>query len=49
MAIAQGQQGATALRSCSKKTKKRRKKGGNAANLMHLSRIEPHQHTLSKK
>jgi hypothetical protein len=35
------------LRFCSKKTKKRRKKGGDAANSMQPSRIELNQHTLS--
>jgi hypothetical protein len=39
---------ASALRSCSKKTKKRRKKGGDAANSMRPSRIEFHQDTVSK-
>jgi hypothetical protein len=39
---------ASALRSCSKTTKKRRKKGGDAAKSMRTSRIEFHQHTLSK-
>ena len=33
---------ASALRSCSKKTKKRRKKGSGAANPMRSSRIEFH-------
>jgi hypothetical protein len=36
------------LRSCSKKTKKRRKKEGDAANSMCRSCIEFHQQTLSK-
>jgi hypothetical protein len=40
---------ASAFRSCSKKTKKRRKKGGGTANLVLPSRIEFHQHTLSKE
>jgi hypothetical protein len=35
------------LRSCSKKTKKKRK-GGGAAYSMRPSRIEVHQHTPSK-
>jgi hypothetical protein len=39
---------ASALRSCSKKTKKRRKKGGDAADSMRPTCIEFHQHTLSK-
>jgi hypothetical protein len=43
-----GSKAASALRSCSKKTKKRRKKGGDAANSMRPSRIELHQRTLFK-
>jgi hypothetical protein len=39
---------ASALRSFSKKLKQMRKKGGGVANSMCLSRIEFHQHTLSK-
>jgi hypothetical protein len=39
---------ASALRSCSKKANKKRKKGGDAANSMRLSRIEFHQQTLTK-
>jgi hypothetical protein len=40
---------ASALRSCSKKAKKRRMKGSDAANSMRPSRIEFHKHTHSKK
>jgi hypothetical protein len=39
---------ASALRSCLKKAKKRRKKGGDAANSMCPSRINFHQRSLSK-
>jgi hypothetical protein len=38
----------SALRRCSKKTKKRRQKEGGAANSMRLFRIQFHQHILSK-
>jgi hypothetical protein len=39
---------ASALYSCSKKTKKMRKKGGDAENSIRPSCVEFHQHTLSK-